>query len=78
MNCVKLIRKVARRGATVLCTIHQPSSEVFALFDRVILMKGGRTMFQGPMQELVPFFDRCGYPVPTHYNAADHIMSVAQ
>jgi len=78
MNCVKLVRRVARRGATVLCTIHQPSSEVFALFDHLVLMKDGLTMYQGPMDQLVPVFERAGYPVPMHYNAADHIMSVAQ
>jgi len=34
----QLLKKVANAGATVGCTIHQPSSEVFALFDYVILL----------------------------------------
>lgn len=78
MNCIKLVQRVARRGATVLCTIHQPSSEVFALFDRLVFMKDGLTMYQGPMDQLVPVLERAGYPVPMHHNASDHIMSVAQ
>jgi hypothetical protein len=38
MGMIKLLRTVATRdGATVLCTIHQPSSEIFELFDIVSL-----------------------------------------
>ena len=33
-SIVKLIRKLAQANRTILCTIHQPTSEVFALFDR--------------------------------------------
>ena len=35
-SIVKLIRKLALANRTILCTIHQPTSEVFALFDRLI------------------------------------------
>lgn len=41
-SIVEQLRKVARRGCAVLCTIHQPSSEIFELFDSVILLKEGR------------------------------------
>ena len=33
-SIVKLIRRLAKANRTVLCTIHQPASEVFSLFDR--------------------------------------------
>ena len=44
---VEYLNILARDGMTVLCTIHQPSSEVFALFDQVIFMKEGRIFYQG-------------------------------
>ena len=36
-NVVTLINQLARANRTILCTIHQPASEVFQLFDRFIL-----------------------------------------
>ncbi|KAL8002465.1 putative pleiotropic drug resistance protein PDR/CDR [Plasmopara halstedii] len=39
------VRKVANTGRTVICTIHQPSSEVFSVFDCLLLLKrGGETV----------------------------------
>jgi ABC-type multidrug transport system ATPase subunit len=51
---------VADSNATVLCTIHQPSSEVFQLFDLVIFMKDGLIFYQGPVAEIVPHFSKFG------------------
>ncbi|KAE9041367.1 ABC transporter G family member 36 [Phytophthora rubi] len=44
------VRKVADSGRTVLCTIHQPSSDVFHLFDSLLLLKkGGETIYFGEL-----------------------------
>ena len=40
-NLVQLLRGIAKTNCTVLCTIHQPSSEVFYLFDMAIFMLEG-------------------------------------
>jgi len=42
---VKLLKKQARKGKTVIATIHQPSSESFREFDRLILMMDGHIVF---------------------------------
>lgn len=38
---IKILRKEAARGLTVVSTIHLPSSETFHLFDRLVLMHDG-------------------------------------
>lgn len=49
---------LTRRGKTVVCTIHQPSSETFALFDRLVLLAEGRIAYQGPSNGALPFLER--------------------
>ncbi|CAB9512460.1 Putative white-brown complex homolog protein 30 [Seminavis robusta] len=74
----QVLKKVANAGASVLFTIHQPSSEIFNSFDSLILMNMGRVMYQGPTQSVPEYFGDRGHPNPPHYNPADWIMNVAQ
>ncbi len=77
-KCVELLKRVASHNTAVLCTIHQPSSEVFDLFDLVIFMVKGRILYQGPVNELVAHFSKFGYNCPSNYNPADFIMFLSQ
>ena len=76
---VTLLKKVAKtESTTILCTIHQPSSEVFFLFDVVIFMKAGRIFYQGPTSSVVSHFASYGYHCPDSYNPSDFVMSLCQ
>jgi ABC-type multidrug transport system ATPase subunit len=75
---VTLLKKVAKRSCTMLCTIHQPSSEVFFLFDSVTFLKDGRIFYSGPVDEVVSYFDKFDYHCPSNYNPSDFIMTLAQ
>jgi ABC-type multidrug transport system ATPase subunit len=44
---VSTLRNLARDGRTVIASIHQPSSEVFELFDNLTLLSGGRLVYFG-------------------------------
>ena len=74
----QVLKKVANAGASVLFTIHQPSSEIFNSFDSLILMNMGRVMYQGPTMNVPNYFGERGHPNPPHFNPADWIMQVAQ
>uniref|UniRef100_M1CKB5 White-brown-complex ABC transporter family n=1 Tax=Solanum tuberosum TaxID=4113 RepID=M1CKB5_SOLTU len=45
------LRCLSRDGRTVIASIHQPSSEVFELFDRLYLLSGGKTVYFGQASE---------------------------
>ena len=71
-----LLELAVTGGTTVLCTIHQPSSEIFNLFQNVILMKSGRVVYSGSVKALPPYFESFGFSLPPHTNPADFVLSV--
>ena len=75
---VRLLKKIAKSNATVLCTIHQPSSETFHLFDFAIFLMEGRVLYQGPVKEIVSVLDTAGFKCPDDYNPADFLMYITQ
>lgn len=75
---MQLLKIIASKNAAVLCTIHQPSSEVFCLFDMVIFMKQGQILYQGPVDTLTTHFAKFGYNCPNNYNPSDFVMSLSQ
>lgn len=77
-NCISLLKRLAAENTTILCTIHQPASEVFFLFDRCIFMKSGRIFYQGPTSEIVPRFSSLGCVCPSNFNPSDYIMQLSQ
>lgn len=42
------LRRIADTGSCVICTVHQPSKEVFNMFDKLLLLKrGGKQVYFG-------------------------------
>ncbi|KAJ3411273.1 ATP-binding cassette sub- G member 1 [Chytridiales sp. JEL 0842] len=76
-SVVNTLRNLALTGRTVVATIHQPSSEVFQLFDDLLLMADGRIVYYGPADLSVEYFSKLGYICPDFTNPADFLfMSV--
>ncbi|GAB6026310.1 hypothetical protein CHUAL_012516 [Chamberlinius hualienensis] len=77
-NVISVLRQMSAKGKIVVCTIHQPSSEVFSLFDRILLMAEGRVAFLGNREDAYDFFKTQGYECPYSYNPADfYILTLA-
>jgi ABC-type multidrug transport system ATPase subunit len=55
-NVMLVLKSMALKGKTVVTTIHQPSSEIFAMFDKVLLMAEGRVAFLGSPDDACKFF----------------------
>ncbi|XP_049867817.1 ATP-binding cassette sub-family G member 1 [Pectinophora gossypiella] len=74
---VQLCRSLAHQGRTIVCTVHQPSASLFALFDHVYVLAAGRCLYQGTTRNLVPYLDQAGIPCPIYHNPADYIIELA-
>jgi hypothetical protein len=59
-------------------TIHQPSSKVFGLIDRLLLLKDGRALYEGDASHLTSYFADRGHPVPPFFNPADWMLQISQ
>lgn len=57
MNIMNLLKELSFRGKLIFVVIHQPSSEIFKLFNRLLLLdQGGYPIFDGnPIDSLVYF-----------------------
>ncbi|XVE59976.1 hypothetical protein DITRI_Ditri05aG0089600 [Diplodiscus trichospermus] len=71
---IQTLRNVARDGRTVISSIHQPSSEVFSLFDDLFLLSGGEQVYFGEARMAAEFFAEVGFPCPSRRNPSDHFL----
>ncbi|KAM0869667.1 hypothetical protein ACQ4PT_040497 [Festuca glaucescens] len=47
---MRTVRNTVNTGRTVVCTIHQPSIDIFEAFDELLLLKrGGQVIYSGPL-----------------------------
>lgn len=74
IECLVTLAKDFKR--TVIFTIHQPRSNIVALFDRLILLAQGRPVYSGPFGQCQGYFDRIGYPCPPGFNIADFLVDL--
>ncbi|KAI3795845.1 hypothetical protein L1987_38505 [Smallanthus sonchifolius] len=72
---IQTLRSMAREATlTIVSSIHQPSSEVIALFDDLFLLSGGETVFFGEAKMALKFFCDAGIPCPSRRNPSDHFL----
>ncbi|KAK8758991.1 hypothetical protein V5799_003375 [Amblyomma americanum] len=77
LRCVSVMKSLASDGHTVICSVHNPSAKLFSYFDMLYMISGGRCIYNGSVQELVPFLDSQGLHCPIHHNPADYITEIA-
>eukprot|EP01126_Amoeba_proteus_P042208 TRINITY_DN4581_c0_g2_i6.p1 TRINITY_DN4581_c0_g2~~TRINITY_DN4581_c0_g2_i6.p1 ORF type:complete len:524 (+),score=84.22 TRINITY_DN4581_c0_g2_i6:364-1935(+) len=71
---VELLRSLAKKGKTIICTIHQPSSYVIGLFDQIALLSRGNPIFFGSVPKAIKFFASNGHVLPPSTNPADFFI----
>ena len=61
MSVVDTMKELALSGRTVVSTIHQPSTEIFESFDRLMLMCLGKIIYFNESRFAVDYFTNISY-----------------
>lgn len=62
------------RQLIVIASVHQPSTSTFNLFDKLLLLSGGKTHYFGALRAVTPYYEAIGHPVPVHMNPAEFLL----
>ncbi|CAJ2661304.1 unnamed protein product [Trifolium pratense] len=80
---MRTVRNTVDTGRTVVCTIHQPSIDIFEAFDELFLMKrGGQEIYVGPLgrhsTHLIKYFESVDgvSKIKDGYNPATWMLEV--
>ena len=76
LEVMKVVRNICDSGVSVVCTIHQPSTDIYNLFDRLLLLVAGETVYLGPADEAVSYYESLGYQMMPDGNPSDFIVAV--
>ena len=74
---VATLKALAVRGRTIICSIHQPRSEIWQLFDHVLLLAKGSPLYSGRSVGCLPHFENLGYSLPPFVNPAEFLIDLA-
>ena len=74
LSVLNSLHTLSQRGRTVALTVHQPSGQVAALFDDLLLMAKGNVIYCGAYLESVPWMASQGYPVQEYMNPTESFL----
>ncbi|XVF24908.1 hypothetical protein REPUB_Repub13aG0168300 [Reevesia pubescens] len=81
---MRTVRNTVDTGRTVVCTIHQPSIDIFEAFDELLLMKrGGQVIYSGPLgrnsHKIIEYFESIPgtSKIKDKYNPATWMLEVS-
>ncbi|KAI3652706.1 hypothetical protein MP228_002131 [Amoeboaphelidium protococcarum] len=77
-SVIQYVQRLCKsQGIIAVVNIHQPRSDLFNLFDKVMIMSHGCSAYCDKLGELPQFFDNLKFPCPEGYSMADHIIDYA-
>ncbi|NXJ01560.1 ABCG2 protein, partial [Psophia crepitans] len=71
-----LLKKLSKRGRTIIFSIHQPRYSIFKLFDSLTLLALGKVLYHGPAKQALEYFSSIGYECEPFNNPADFFLDI--
>ncbi|KAJ3320827.1 hypothetical protein HDV06_004838 [Boothiomyces sp. JEL0866] len=76
-NTIKTLKDLAKQeNKLILMTIHQPRTDILNLFDKIMLLSIGKTMWFGSTPDAVVHFENLGYHLPPKTNPSDFFIDI--
>jgi len=75
-SVMRLLSTLAKKGRTIIFSIHQPRYSIFRLFDSLTLLAKGKMVYHGKLKHALPHFNALGYQCEEHNNPADFFLDV--
>eukprot|EP01017_Pseudomicrothorax_dubius_P039503 TRINITY_DN606_c0_g1_i4.p1 TRINITY_DN606_c0_g1~~TRINITY_DN606_c0_g1_i4.p1 ORF type:complete len:696 (+),score=61.84 TRINITY_DN606_c0_g1_i4:124-2088(+) len=76
IHLLEILKKMAQMGKTIVSTLHQPSSDMYKLFDRLTLLVRGQILYQGDAYRAIDYFSGKGFTCPKLANPADYFLKL--
>ncbi|ORE01971.1 hypothetical protein BCV72DRAFT_62338 [Rhizopus microsporus var. microsporus] len=74
MDCLQRLAHESKR--TIIVTIHQPRSNIYKMFDSLMLLSAGQLVYFGPTNSCSSYFRDLGFSIPADYNIADYLIDL--
>jgi hypothetical protein len=74
-HLMQMLKEYAlKQSKSVVLAVHQPSSKIFHLFDRLLLLSDGQTAYFGQASDVISHFTTLNLNISPNYNPADFIL----
>eukprot|EP00249_Psilotum_nudum_P018413 c26792_g1_i1 orf=1348-2817(-) len=77
LHILQLLQNIAiQRSLTVVTTLHQPSSRMFHMFDKLILLSEGHAIYSGKAMDCMSYFNSIGFRPLIPMNPAEFLLDL--
>ncbi|KAH7303759.1 ATP-binding cassette sub-family G member 5 [Stachybotrys elegans] len=74
---IRYLKQIGKENnLIIICSIHQPSTKTYQLFDKLALMSLGKMCYFGPLDQAAAYFSRIGYSIPPETNPAEYLLDL--
>ncbi|KAG8839536.1 hypothetical protein FRC18_010315 [Serendipita sp. 400] len=71
------LSELAKRNRTVILSLHQPRSDAFNLFTRLLVLSKGSVVYSGLTKKCLPWFSRLGLDPEQGVNPLDFLIDIS-